>query len=493
MIIEQADLGLVTPQCPSKEAQDARLASLAGKRLLFVGGDFMYKSFAPPLVKQMQRLRSLGVIVTGVFQEQVSSTLSEEEDKSAEREASQYLKDMRVGECIDAEIFADVGAENGAENIVRAVRAAGLEFDACWSMHEATQPIMAGVQELLSLPGNPVGAYEIARDKYATREVLKEHNLLSIQAMQIWKPEEAPMVGETIGFPMIIKPTVGMGSSGVYRVNTQQELVQTLERLFEDIKSDWTLNRNNIGRQAPVIAETFVLPTIFSGMVNEHDVEVLMWDGEVVYSNIIDNLTTKPPYFQEVGSCAPTAMSAAKEQAMKEYAAKCVKAMGFNRGGFHVECWDTDEGPILIEVNSRIGGGATNDTHVACWGVDPMFEFAMTMLDVPISPPRSETALVTYGYLLPNAEVTGHLAEQIDFLDFLKKNAMHKAHKYFATPNKYVKGNDKFIAEWLGEVHLEYDGDKNDQVLKEMKNLLDEIAERSSAQTTPMLLPQHSI
>ena len=58
VIIEQADLGLVTPQCPSKEAQDARLASLAGKRLLFVGGDFMYKSFAPPLVKQMQRLRS---------------------------------------------------------------------------------------------------------------------------------------------------------------------------------------------------------------------------------------------------------------------------------------------------------------------------------------------------------------------------------------------------------------------------------------------------
>ena len=30
--IEQADLGLVTPQCPSKEAQDARLASLAGKQ-----------------------------------------------------------------------------------------------------------------------------------------------------------------------------------------------------------------------------------------------------------------------------------------------------------------------------------------------------------------------------------------------------------------------------------------------------------------------------
>lgn len=463
------------------QQQDDRLAALAGRRLLFVGGDFMYKSFAPQLVKQMQRLRSLGVVVTGVFQE-----------RQITEEPSQYLKTMRENECLDAEIFADVGAEDGAENVVRAVRSAGLEFDACWSMHEATQPIMAEIQMLLSLPGNPLRAYEIARDKYATREVLKENNLQSIQAMQIWKPEDAAAAGEAIGFPMIVKPTVGMGSSGVYRVNSQEELTDTLERLFNDIKTDWTLNRNSIGKQAPVIAETFVMPTIFGGMINEHDVEVLMWDGQVVYSNIIDNLITKPPFFQEVGSCAPTAMSSEKEKAMKDYAAACVKAMGFQRGGFHVECWDTDKGPVLIEVNSRVGGGATNETHVACWGVDPMFEFAMSMLDVPINPPRAERPLVTYGYLLPNAEVTGYLAEDITFLDVAKKSSMYKAHKYFATPNKYVKGNDKYIAEWLGEVHLEHDGDKNDETLKEMKVLLDQIAERSSSETTPMLLPQDS-
>lgn len=463
------------------EAQDARLAALAGKRMLFIGGDFMYKSFAPALVKQMTRLRSLGVIVTGVFQE-----------RDACEDLSKYHQDMRENDCLDAEFFADVGAEDGAENVARAARLNGLEFDACWSMHEATQPIMAGVQKILGLPGNPVSAYETARDKYATRVVLKENNLLSIQAMQIWRPEDATAVGETVGFPMIVKPTVGMGSSGVYRVDTQEQLIETLDRLFEDIKTDWTLNRNSIGKQAPVIAETFVLPTIFGGMVNEHDVEVLMWDGEVVYSNIIDNLTTKPPYFQEVGSCAPTAMSTEKEEAMKKYAADCVKAMGFQRGGFHVECWDTDKGPVLIEVNSRIGGGATNETHVACWGVDPMFEFAMCMMDIPINPPRSEAPLVTYGYLLPNAEVTGHLAEQVTFLDLTKKSTMYKAHKYFATPNKYVKGNDKYIAEWLGEVHLEYDGEKNDEVLKEMKVLLNDIAERSSSETTPILLPQDS-
>jgi len=364
-----------------------------------------------------------------------------------------------------------------------------VELDAVWSPHEATQPIMAAVQEKLGLPGNPLKAYEIARDKYATRKVLEEHGLKSIKAAQIWSTEDAGKAEEHIGFPMIVKPTVGMGSSGVYRVDSREQLDETLQRLFEDIRTDWALNRTSVGAQAPVLAETFVLPTtFFGGAINEHDCEVLLWDGQLVYSNIIDNLTTLPPFFQERGSCAPTVMSPNQERAMIDYAVKCVKAMGFTRGGFHVECWDTKEGPLLIEVNARVGGGATQDTHVACWGVDPMFEFALSMLDVPINPPRSQEPLVTYGYLLPNAEVTGHMHEELTFLEKAKESKMYKAHKYFVTPNDFVKGNDKYIAQWLGEVRLEHDGDKNMDCLKEMHQVLETVTRHSVEETTRLTL-----
>merc|ERR1719498_736738 len=102
---------------------------------------------------------------------------------------------------------------------------------------------------------------------------------------------------------MVVKPTLGQGSYGVYRVMDKSELTETVSRIFSDIKSNWCLDRNSIGTQAPIVAETLVVPTTFGFSkelrMNEHDVEVLLWDGEAVYTNIIDNIATSPPYFQE--------------------------------------------------------------------------------------------------------------------------------------------------------------------------------------------------
>ena len=452
------------------EAQRAREASLKGKRLLFVGGDFMYKGFAPSLVRLLQRLRALGVVIHGVFQARPEGP-------------SKYFRDQEAGGCFDHHTFADIGAEAGAENVAAAVRSAGWDVQYAYSMHDSTQLIVAKVQELLGMPGNPVAAYEVARDKYAARKCLERAGLATIQAMQVWKAEDADEVARRIGFPAIIKPTVGMGSAGVYRCNDKAELVANINRLFGDIKTDWALNRNTIGKQAPVLAETCVIPTLFGGgRVNEHDVEVLMWDGECVYANIIDNWTTRPPYFQEVASNMPTLMDAEQQRAMIDYAIKCVKAMGFTRGGFHTECWMTPAGPLLIEVNARVGGGATVESHVECFGVHPMFEMAMAMMDVPINPPRALEPLCTYGYLLPNAEVTGELREDATFLDVAKASPFYYASTYFRKSGP-VKGNDTAVAEWLGEVHLKH-GDR-DAVLNEMERLLKEISDAASAQTTP--------
>merc|ERR1711879_72847 len=110
-----------------------------------------------------------------------------------------------------------------------------------------------------------------------------------------------------------------------------------------------------------------------------------MWHGEVVYANIVDNFAGAGSFFQEQAMCCPTVLSAEQEAAMKTYAADCVKALGFTRGAFHVECWATGEGPLLIEVNPRVGGGAIPGFHKVVYGVDPLFEFALSMLDVPIN------------------------------------------------------------------------------------------------------------
>lgn len=70
----------------------------------------------------------------------------------------------------------------------------------------------------MGLPGNPVEAYEFARDKFGTRVALEKGNLATPKAVQMWGPEQIPEAIEKVGFPMIIKPTSGAGSMGVYKV-----------------------------------------------------------------------------------------------------------------------------------------------------------------------------------------------------------------------------------------------------------------------------------
>ena len=70
----------------------------------------------------------------------------------------------------------------------------------------------------MGLPGNPLSAYENARDKFATRKALDVAKLASPVAVQMWGEEQIPEAVSRVGFPMIIKPTSGAGSMGVYKV-----------------------------------------------------------------------------------------------------------------------------------------------------------------------------------------------------------------------------------------------------------------------------------
>lgn len=44
----------------------------------------------------------------------------------------------------------------------------------------------------MGLPGNPVDAYEAARDKYGTRKALEKAGLATPKAVQMWGEEQIP-------------------------------------------------------------------------------------------------------------------------------------------------------------------------------------------------------------------------------------------------------------------------------------------------------------
>ena len=61
--------------------------------------------------------------------------------------------------------------------------------------------------------------------------------------------------------------------------------------------------------------------------------------------------------FQETGQIFPAAVSTATRDALVDTAIRAVRAMGAELGLLHVEVKWTDAGPVVIEVNGRLGGG----------------------------------------------------------------------------------------------------------------------------------------
>ena len=84
-----------------------------------------------------------------------------------------------------------------------------------------------------------------------------------------------------------------------------------------------------------------------------------------------DKLTLGPPYFVEIGHAEQSTLEPSKLQAVKDLAARAVLSVGINNSPAHVEIMVTDNGPKMIELGSRMGGGAiTTDLVPLATGID---------------------------------------------------------------------------------------------------------------------------
>ena len=468
-----SDFELVAANAATEETQQARYRALNGKKMLFVSGNYLYPSIAGALCELLIELKSYGCHVTGVYQ----SGLKEDG----------YFETADARSVHDEKIFADFcGGEPklAAQSVFDELCKLGIEgdFDGVYSPHESCQPILGRLNELMGIKGNTYRGYEMARDKYLTRKCLIDAGLNTAKAQQMWSVDDIEKAIDHVGFPMIIKPTVGMGSQGVYRADNEEQLRTQTARLFADIDNDWMLAASKLGEQAPVLAETFIEPIKYGGIVTEFDIDILFWEGEPVYANVVDNWEPEAPYFQDRGFNCPSITPAEVQKEMIDYCIACVKAFGFVRGNFHMECWNTKSGPILIECNPRVGGGSINAIHQNVYGQQPSVNMALAMMGVPINPPRSETPLSCYGFALIGAHKTGQL-EQVNYLDDIKENEMVFSTINMKKAGDKVRGLDTGVPDWLAQVDMKTSPDNLDKMMKFMQETFDKTIAAASANT----------
>jgi biotin carboxylase len=150
-------------------------------------------------------------------------------------------------------------------------------------------------------------------------------------------PGQLGAVMERLAYPCVSKPTDNAGSRGVVLIHSR-----------EDVEACVAYSASQ-GRRGSVILEEYMRG-------EEVSVEAVVIEGDVRVVQVTDKLTTGEPHFVEMGHSQPSRLHPADVEAIKDLAARAVRAVGIESGAAHVEVMLTADGPRMIELGARMGG-----------------------------------------------------------------------------------------------------------------------------------------
>jgi biotin carboxylase len=203
--------------------------------------------------------------------------------------------------------------------------------------------------EALGLPHSPPGAVRLTRDKAAMRRTLARAGVAQPDFVVVAPGDREGIEHalNSLGAPVVVKPTGLSASRGVIRADSLREALHAAA-WAEAIASE-------AGEPAgtPLVIESFVSGPEFA-------VEGVLSSGSLEVVTVFD----KPdpldgPYFEETIYLAPTALPPGDEEALLEATRKAVAAIGLTEGPVHAEVRiEAASGrPLVIEVAGRTIGG----------------------------------------------------------------------------------------------------------------------------------------
>jgi biotin carboxylase len=248
----------------------------------------------------------------------------------------------------DSPHVGDIRDAAAALTIARSEQVAGV-LSACTDYAVRT---VAAVAHELGLPGPSVEAARRATDKFQMREAFAHGGAPTPKARHVGSVEELRAAASALGYPVIVKPTDGVGSKGVTRVDSPAEL-----------EPAWTRGRA-ISRTGALVCEEFVEGP-------EVSVEGLTWRGRTHLVAITDKITSGAPYFVETGHTLVSRLPREAQESILVATRKGIEALGIDFSGSHTEIRLGPGGPSIMEIGARLGGDwITSDLVPLATGVD---------------------------------------------------------------------------------------------------------------------------
>lgn len=245
------------------------------------------------------------------------------------------------------------GLIKAAQHVAAEQRVAGV-----FTYDETLVVVTAHIAETLGLPGLTVAGVEACRNKHRTRQVLTAAGLPQPRFALVHSVEEAATAADAIGYPVVLKPR-GMGASiGVVRVAQAADLAWAF-----DIAHQASYG-GNPAYEGGVLVEELVTGTEISvdGMVHQGRYEPLFLARKQV---------GPAPYFEEIGHVVDPDDELLSEGSLRDVLARAHRSLGLDTGITHTEVMLSQRGPVVIEVNARLGGDLIPYLGKLATGIDP--------------------------------------------------------------------------------------------------------------------------
>ena len=207
---------------------------------------------------------------------------------------------------------------------------------------------LACVAEDLGLPFHSPATAGALTDKARQRQALADAGLDMPPCHLVRRhqsPHELSGAVAEVGWPAVLKPRSAQGSRYTFLARDRAELDNLLVALGP--------NRPNMILEGYLPDDPARDGDPYAGYVS---VESLVADGVISHLALTGRF---PPAenFRETGFFIPAALDAESRSAVLDLATRAIHALGVQTGCLHTEVKFTPDGPRIIEVNGRVGGG----------------------------------------------------------------------------------------------------------------------------------------
>lgn len=202
-------------------------------------------------------------------------------------------------------------------------------------------PTLAAVCANLKLPGPTPDVVARATNKRLMRQFLSAARVPCPTFKYVNNPDDAVQAVTELTGDAILKPTLSHGGRGVTRVPFGSPKF-LIEQAFLRAKEE--------SRSEGVMVEEFIEGPEFS-------IESLSYGGSTQVITVTDKLTSDSPYFVELGHNQPSRWPPHQVESLRTVALQAITALGIDQAAGHTEVRVSANGPVIMEVAARLGGG----------------------------------------------------------------------------------------------------------------------------------------